>query len=119
MSERFLPEGAHFYEARLVRDGPMVGVMTFFAPPYIDGELLDRHPRWQCLVGSDATGRAVLMGDDLPIEVEGIGLRNISKIDRGAYLHLVDHAAWAVAHARHMPDAAPRKKVDRRGRSVF
>ena len=102
----------HYYRARLVGKGPYVGVTTFFGPPVVDGEELDRSPRWQCVVGTETTGRAILMGDHLPIEVDGIGLRNIERIKEHEYRFLVATSDWATAHAPDRPQAQPRKPVD-------
>lgn len=115
MSERF------YWRARLVQGGPWIGVMTWFGPPLIDGEELERSPRWQALVRTEKSGRAVLFGDNCPIEVDGkdMTLRNLERIDEAEYQYLVKHAEWATQHAPHMPDAAPRTKIDKRGKSIW
>lgn len=109
----------HYWRAKLVKDGPWIGVKTVFGPPIVEGEELDRSPRWQALVRTETTGRAVLYGDECPIEVEGIGLRNLERITEQEWRYLVDHAAWSTTHAPHLPDAAPKVKIDKRGSSVF
>ena len=106
------PFGAWFFRARLVKMGPYIGVMTFLAPPLIDGEWLDRSPRFQALVRNETTARAILMGDLLPIEVDQIHLRNIERIDEEPYRYLITHSTYATAHAPHMADAAPQEAVD-------
>lgn len=110
-----------YWRARFVAGGPWVGVKTLFGPPIIDGEELDRSPRWQAFVRNERTGRAVLFGDNCPIEVEGkdIMLRNIEGITQQEYEYLVAHSAWATQHAPHMPDAAPKTRIDKRGKSVW
>lgn len=102
----------HYYRARLIKDGPFVGVVTFFGPPLIDGEEVDRSPRWQARIHTEKTARAILMGDELPIEVDGVGLRNIEKIDEDEYRYLVAHAGWAEQHAPDHPTVSPKKAID-------
>lgn len=110
----------HYWRCRLVKDGPWVPAVTWFGPPMVDGEELDRSPRWQCLLRTETTARAVLFGDEAPIEVEGNDtLRNLERIEEKEYLYLRDHAAWASQHARHLPDAAPKVRINKRGPSVF
>ncbi len=112
MTERF------YWRGRLVKAGPWVGVMSWFGPPMIDGEEIDRSHRWQCLVRTETTSRAILFGDACPIEVEDLTIRNIERIEQADYLYLRDHAAYATAHAPHMPDAAPKVAINKRGKSV-
>lgn len=115
MTERF------YWKAKLGKDTPWIGVMTWFGPPLVDGEELDRSPRWQALVRTETSGRAILFGDNCPIEVDGknMTLRNLERISEADYRYLVKHAEWATKHAPHMPDAAPRTKIDKRGKSVW
>jgi hypothetical protein len=107
-----MEEQVHFWRCKLVKDGPWIGVRTFLAPPLIDGEYLDRSPRFQALVRNETTGRMILYGEPCPIEVHGIGLRNIERITEADYRFLVDHSAYATAHAPHMPDAAPKMAIN-------
>lgn len=109
----------HFWRAKLIKDGPWIGVKTWLGAPLIDGEEQDRSHRWQALVRNETTGRMILYGEPCPIEVDGIGLRSLERITEADWKYLTDHSAWATAHAPTMPDAAPRVKIDRRGRSVF
>lgn len=110
----------HFYRARFVKDGPYVGVMTWFGPPMIDGEEIDRSPRWQALVRTETTARAILMGDALPIEVDGVALRNIETIAEPEYRYLVAHADYSTKFAPQQPDAAPKTAIDIRSMpSIF
>lgn len=113
MSERF------YWKARLAKGTPYIPIVTWFGPPYIGGEELDRSPRFQALVRNETTARAILFGDMTPIEVEGIQLRNLEKIDEAEWRFLTDHAKWATARAPHLPDASPRTPIDRRGRSIW
>lgn len=102
----------HYWSVRLVKDGPDVGVMTFFDGPLVDGVILDRSPRWQALVGGEVSGRAITQGDHLPVEVDGAFLRNIKPTTKANYEYLVEHAAYSTAHAPTNPDAAPKEAVD-------
>lgn len=110
---------AWYWRAKLVKDGPWIGIKSWNGPPVVDGEELDRSPRWQCLVRLEKEPRAILYGEPCPIEIDGIGVRNIERIDEAEYRYLIDHAGYAAAHAPHLPDAAPKKKIDKRGASVF
>lgn len=117
---RFIPEGAWFWRAKLVEKGPYVGVMTWHGPPYINGEEIDRSPRYQALISNETSGRIVLFGDMTPVDVHKVMLRNLERIQLEDYLHLVDHAKWAVAHAPHLPDASPRTPINwNSGRTRF
>jgi hypothetical protein len=115
----FRPDDPHFWRAKLVKNGPWVGVMTWTGAPYIEGEEQDRSHRPQALVRTETTARALLYGDPCPIEIEGMMLRNIERITEAEWKFLIEHSAWATQHAPHMPDAAPRTAIDKRGRSVF
>ncbi len=106
------PAKRFYWTAQLVKGGVDVGVATFFDGPYIEGEVLDRSPRWQALVRDETTARAILEGDHMPIEIEGMGLRRIRPTTRANYEFLVAHAAYSTAHAPHNPDASPRVAVD-------
>lgn len=96
----------------MVKGAPYIGVMTWFGPPYIEGEEIDRSPRFQALIRLETSGRAVLQGDECPIEVEGKRLRGIERIDEEFYRHLIEHADWATKYAPHLPDANPETPID-------
>lgn len=102
----------HYWTAQLVKSGVDIPVMTFFDGPLIDGEILDRSPRWQAIVRLETTGRAILQGDHVPIEVEGIFLRRIRPTTQANHEYLSAHAAYSTAHAPSNPDAAPKEAVD-------
>lgn len=102
----------HYWRAKLVKGAPFIGVVTWYGAPVVDGEELDRSPRWQALVRNETTSRAILMGDEIPIEVDGTFLRSIEKIDEAAYRYLIVHSAYATQRAPHMPDASPQKSIN-------
>lgn len=102
----------HYFRARMAKDGVFVPVMTFFGPPYVDGQELDRAPRWQALVNAEPTARAILMGDQLPIEVDGVTLRNLEPIKEHEYRFMVADAAHARDYRPDDPKASPRKAID-------
>lgn len=102
----------HYWSARLVKDGPTVPILTLFAGPIIDGEEQDRSPRWQALVRTETTARPILMGDHIPIEIEGVSLRNVEAISPEQYHYLVDHARWATRHDPTHPEASPETPID-------
>lgn len=102
----------HYYRARLVGGGPYIPVVVWHGLPLIDGEEVDRSPRWQCLVGTETTARAVLMGEAVPIEVDGILLRSIEGIDQAEYEFQIAHLGWVNTSAPHHPKATPRRAVN-------
>jgi hypothetical protein len=102
----------HYWRARLVKGGPTIAVATFFDAPFVDGEIVDRAPRWQALVGTETTARAILMGDALPIEVDGATLRNLESVELAEYEFLIGHRAWAEEHQPDHYAATPRKAID-------
>lgn len=113
MSLPDFPPSTRFFQARMTKGGPFVGVAVWEGAPWVDGEELDRTPRLQALVRTETTARAViLMGVDAPVEVEGVFLRNLERTTKANYLHLVSHADWATAHSPQSPDASPTEAVD-------
>lgn len=109
-----LPDKPRFYRARLAKRGPFIGVKVFLGPPLIDGEQIDRSPRWQALVDTETSARAVLMfGEDgLPVEVDGITVRNIEPTTEADYRFLVADSAHARDYRPADPKASPRQAVD-------
>lgn len=81
-------------------------------PPLVEGDELDRSWRWQALVRGETTGRAILFGEPLPVEIEGVFLRGIEKVSEAEYLFLIQHSAWATAYAPDSPEAAPTETID-------
>lgn len=111
-----------YYSARLTRGGPLVGVHVWFGPPLIDGEEMDRSPRWQALIDTETTGRPVhqFADDGAPLDVDGVTLREPAPINEALYRFLIERARWAQKHAPHHPSASPRDAIDLRGlRSLF
>ena len=101
-----------YYRARLAKLGPFVGVKVWHGAPFIDGDDVDRSPRWQALVSTETTARAVLMGEHLPVEVDGVTLRNLEPIAEHEYRFMVADAAHARDWRPDHPKAEPRKAVD-------
>lgn len=108
-----------YWKARLLKDAPFVPIVSWYGPPIIDGEEVDRSYRFQILLRLETTSRRILFGDMTPIEAEDISLRNLERIEKEEYDFMRAHADWAVKHAPHMPDAAPRSKINKRGPSIF
>jgi hypothetical protein len=102
----------HFYRARLVKDGPFVGVKTWFGAPVVNGETLDRSPRWQALIHTDADPVAILTDGPLPIEVDGVTLRSVEAIAEHEYRFLLAHGEWCDATTANHPRTTPRQAVD-------
>jgi hypothetical protein len=90
----------------------LVPVRVWFGPPLVDGEELDRSPRWQCLVRGETTARAVLYGDDTPVQVEGLFLFGLERITEERYRYMVGHAAWATGADPKHPEAQPTTPID-------
>lgn len=102
----------HYYRARLVGGGPYVGVMVWHGLPLVDGDELDRSPRWQALISTATTARAVLMGEHLPVEIDGATLRNLEPIPEHTYRFMVADAEHASDWRPDDPKASPKKAVD-------
>jgi hypothetical protein len=104
----------HFWRAKLVPGGPFVGVKTFLGPPLVDGEYLDRSPRWQAIIRNETTARAILMlgNENAPVEIDGKNIRSVQAITKEDYLLLIRHSEWATKHAPHLPDANPETPID-------
>jgi hypothetical protein len=102
----------------MVKNGPWIPVVTWFGPPLIDGEEQDRSHRWQALVRTETTSRLILMGDQCPVEVDDVFLRNIESVSERDYRFLLDHTEWAASNAPSHPEAKPTKAVDLRGKSI-
>lgn len=94
-------------------------IMSYFGPPIIDGEEQDRSHSWQAIVRTETSSRAILFGDNCPIEVDDINLRNIERVEEKDYLYLRDHTAWATEHAPSHPEAQPTKAINLRGKSIL
>lgn len=105
-------ERVHYWTARYVKNGPLIGVKTFFGPPYVDGEFVDRSPRWQALLRTETTARAIFMGEPCPIEIDGAYIRNIEATTKANYEYLIAHSAFSTAHAPQNADAAPTEAID-------
>ena len=116
---------AGFYRARIVKNGAEVGIRIWFGQPVVDGEVQDRAPRW-CI---EVNGETDFIEKDpdhpeyrcrVPLDVTRYWpwcAKN--KITQAEYAYLVDHSRWAKENAPHLPDANPRKAIDKRGPSVW
>ena len=107
-----MTEGDLYYQARLTKGGPFVAVRVIFAGPMVDGEIMDRSPRYQAIVNTDRDARAILQGDAMPIEVDGITLRSVEKITEREYRYLLAHGEWCDATSANHPRTTPREAVD-------
>jgi hypothetical protein len=112
---------AGFYSCRLMRGGIRVGVRIWFGQPIIEGETIDRSPRWCCEVDGrtdrkdyDADGN--LLGrvpldpvlDEVWVHCCG------TPITEREFHFLAKRRTWAVEHAPTHPAANPRSKPDLR-----
>jgi hypothetical protein len=81
----------------------------------VDGETLDRSPRWQVVIGDATTALAAVQFavDGIPVEIDGGPiLRSCEPITKANYDFMVAHQAWAADHAPDHPKASPRRAVD-------
>lgn len=106
--------GRHYYRARLAKDAVFIPVAVWFGPPFIDGTELDRSPRWQALVSTEPSARAVLLlGDNnVPVEIDDVQLRNIEPIAEHTYRFMVADAQHAADWRPNDPKASPKKAID-------
>lgn len=112
-------ERKYHWRCRLVKGAAWIPVVSWYGAPIVDGEVLDRSPRWQCLVRLETTARAILAGEPAPVEVDGVTLLNIEPITEADYQFLKEHTAWATEHMPSHPEASPRSKVDLKGRFIW
>lgn len=104
---------AAYWKCRLVSAGPFVPVKTWFGAPLVDGEELDRSHRWQALVRLETSSRAILFGDETPIEVEGMrSMRGLERITESDYAYMLRHADYSTKHKPENHDAAPYTPID-------
>lgn len=114
---------AGYYMGALVRGGPKVALRIYYGLPVIDGEEQDRSPRWLVDVAGETD--FVETGDS------GYRCRVVHDVYRywpycgrfpiseGDYKFLIENARWAKTWAPERPEAAPTKKFNLRGKSVF
>lgn len=100
-----------YYETRLVKGGPPVGVMITFGPPVdpVTGEEMDRSWRHRVFVND------VERPDDGERRWQDF-LWNVAlcadRIDEHRYRYLAATAAWEAEHRPDLPAASPRVAVD-------
>ncbi len=110
------PPIAGHYAMKLTRGGVRVPVRIWFGAPVVDGEELDRSPRW--CVEIDGRTDCVEKDDDgyrctVPIDVTAAWPYCAKEpIKEHVYRFLVAHAGWARDHAPDHPKAKPREAVD-------
>lgn len=99
---------ASFYRTRLSRGGIFVGVLIWHGRPVIEGERLDRAPRWCVAVDgrtTNAEGELLDVYETWPFA---------EKISAREYAFLKRRRLWAEQHAPEHPAAQPRRRADRR-----
>lgn len=106
-----------YYQMRLTKGGVFVPVFIWYGAPIIDGEELDRSPRW-CVEIDSKTCRAdfddagELIGR-VPIEIERAWPYCARwPISEAEFEFLKGRAAWAREHEPNHPAAVPRETVD-------
>jgi len=119
------PPNEGYYTTSLVRNGPQVPVKIWLGHAIIDGEEQDRGIDWRCAIN----GATDYIEKDphnpeyqcrIPLSAEKVWPWCAKhEIDEPTYRFMLDHGKYAREHAKHLPDAQPRKAIDRRGPSVF
>ena len=108
---------AGFYRAKLVSDGPYVALRIWFGAPIIGGTEQDRSPRWNIEVDGETT----FIERDADTGYRCSVLYDVyrfwphcgrSKICENEYRYMKDFAAYAKAHAQHLPEASPRSPIN-------
>lgn len=95
----------------LCKDGPMVPVRLWFGKPVLDGDELDRSPRW-CVEINRRTDRVDKgVRELLDIEMAWPWCAR-NPVSAQTYRHMVAVVDWAVEHAPEHPKASPYKAVD-------
>jgi len=104
---------------RLVKGGPPVAVRIYYGAPVVDGERLDRAPRW-CAVIDGRTDRLERDADGnvlgrVPIDAFEVWPEcSARRVDVGEYRFLLRLAAWARRHKPAHPAARPFERIDLR-----
>lgn len=107
---------AGFYRTKLVKGGCWVAARIWHGAPVIDGEELERSHRWNIEVDGETT----------ELERDGEGYRckvlidvyrhwphcGREPIEEHVYNYMKDFAAYAKAHAPHLPEASPRSPIN-------
>jgi hypothetical protein len=110
---------AGFYQCRLARGAIWVPVEIYFGRPVVDGELLDRSPRW-CAVVDGRTDR-----NDYDDDGNLLGRVPLDPILDDVWVHCCGHPiskreyefktklrTWAKEHDPNHPAANPRQRID-------
>jgi len=99
-----------FYRIRLVRGGPWVGARITYGPPLdpIDGEELDRSPRWNAFIDGELIGEP----GPCPHKAGAFRIWPAHSISQAEHDYLVATARWARDHAQAEPAANPRQTID-------
>lgn len=107
---------AGYYQTRLVKNGPWVGVRIWFGLPVIGGEEQDRTPRWcievdgetDTIEGNRDVGYRCRVAIDISRYWPWCGRE---PIDEGEYNYKIAYARYCKAHAPERPEASPRSPV--------
>jgi hypothetical protein len=110
---------AGFYATRLVRGGIEVPVRIWFGAPIVDGDELDRSPRW-CVELDGKTTKTERDPDTgyearVPLDPLHDGVWPFcarKPITESEFAFLTRRAAWAREHQPEHPAATPRERVD-------
>ncbi|HTE38032.1 MAG TPA: hypothetical protein VK634_17100 [Reyranella sp.] len=106
-----------YYQIRLVKKGVFVPVFIWFGAPIVDGEALDRSPRW-CVEIDGRTDRLEYDADGEPwcrVPLDPLRVWPHCarwQISEAEYEHLRARKTWAVEHAPTHPSAVPRETID-------
>lgn len=108
---------AGFYSTRLVKGGIKCPVRIYFGCPIVDGEQLDRSPRWCVLInGASARTERNDEGDAIgrvPHPVDSVWpYCALNPISKSEYRFQLRRVYWAKQHAPWHPAARPREPID-------
>ena len=103
----------------LVRGGPHVPVEIYFGLPRIDGEEIDRSPRWCCVIDGKTTRLRDGVTELLDIEKAWPWCAR-RPIPKSEYEYLVARGNHAREWLPHSPAANPRKPMDwNKAKTIF
>lgn len=110
------PPTAGTYQTKLVAGGPFVPVRIWFGAPIINGEELDRSPRWCVEIDgqTDMVEQDKATGYRCRVQLDPLSVwPHCARypIARDEYDFMIAHGAWAKDVPDH-PKARPRKPVD-------
>lgn len=100
-----------FYRVRLVRGALFVRVLVWHGRPIVDGQTVDRAPRWCVAVDGRTDKLDDEAGCHVPLDVNDVWPW-CEPISRREYCFLKRRERWANKHAPDHPAANPRRRIE-------